>query len=88
MTGRAPFEYAVLQVVPRVDRGESMNAGVLVYSRALDFLGAAVALDRVRLASLDPGADAEQVEAVLAAVVGLCEGVIAAPALTVIRERA
>ncbi|MGN6607303.1 MAG: DUF3037 domain-containing protein [Jatrophihabitans sp.] len=71
---RAPFEYAVLQVVPRVDRGESMNAGVLVYSRALDFLGAAVDLDHDRLLALDPTADVAQVEAVLDAVVGLCRG--------------
>jgi hypothetical protein len=80
VTARAAFEYAVLQVVPRVDRGECMNAGVLVYSQALDYLGAAVALDRARLHILDPRADAEQVQAALRSIVDLCQGVIAAPA--------
>ena len=54
---RVTFEYAVLHVVPRVDRGEVMNAGVLVYSRPRDYLGAAIWLDRDRLRALDPGAD-------------------------------
>ncbi len=61
------FEYAVLRVVPRIERGESMNAGVLVYCRARDFLGARVALDRGRLAALDPVADPEQVTRALEA---------------------
>ena len=40
MTGRHAFEYAVLRVVPRIERGESFNAGVLLYCRPLDYLGA------------------------------------------------
>ena len=46
---RVPFEYAVVRVVPRVERGEAMNAGVIVYSRALGFLGARWQVDRDRL---------------------------------------
>jgi len=53
-----PFEYALLRVVPRIERGEAINAGVLLYCRALDHLGAAVSLDPARLAALDPTADA------------------------------
>ena len=60
-TQRQPFEYSVLHVVPRVERGESMNAGVIVYCRALDYLGSQVRLDHARLAALDPAADAEAV---------------------------
>ncbi len=52
------FEYAVLRVVPRVDRGETMNAGVLLYCRPLDYLGSRVWLDEDRLRALDPDADA------------------------------
>jgi hypothetical protein len=69
---RHPFEYAVLRVVPRIERGESINAGVLLYCRALDYLGAAVHLDRARLAALDPAADAGAVACALEAVVALC----------------
>lgn len=60
---RVPFEYAVIRVVPRVDRGEAMNAGVLLYCRALDYLSARWDVDRDRLAALDPTADADAVEA-------------------------
>jgi len=64
---RQPFEYAVLRVVPRVERGESINAGVLLYSRPLGYLGSRSHLDRERLAALDPSADAESVARALAA---------------------
>jgi hypothetical protein len=69
---RHAFEYAVLRVVPRIERGEAINAGVLLYCRALDYLGAAARLDRARLAALDPGADAHAVACVLESVVAQC----------------
>jgi Protein of unknown function (DUF3037) len=59
MPGRDPFQYAVLRVVPRVERGEALNAGVVLFARAHDFLAARVHLDRDRLAALDPEADAD-----------------------------
>ncbi|MDQ3793813.1 MAG: DUF3037 domain-containing protein, partial [Actinomycetota bacterium] len=49
-----PFEYAVLKVVPRVERGECINAGVVLYCQADRFLGARVHLDADRLTALDP----------------------------------
>lgn len=61
------YEYAVLRVVPRVERGELINAGVIVYCRPLEYLGSRVLLDRVRLAALDPDLDPEPVERALAA---------------------
>lgn len=70
----AAFEYAVLRVVPRVERGECLNAGVVVYCRAAQFLGARVHLDRQALLALDPDADPDAVEAALAAVVAVCGG--------------
>ena len=69
---RVPFEYAVLRVVPRVDRGESMNAGVLLYCQARSFLGARVHLDVARLRALDPAADPEAVEHALRTAAGVC----------------
>ena len=74
MRTRQPFEYAVLRVVPRVQRGEFINAGVIVYSQAAEFLGARVHLDRARLAALDPSADAGAIEAALRAAADTCEG--------------
>ena len=56
------FQYTVLQVVPRVERGERFNAGVVVHSRRHRFLAARVALDRIKLHALAPEADAAEVE--------------------------
>lgn len=57
----SPFQYAVLRVVPDIERGEFLNAGVVLFSRMRGFLAARVALDPARLAALSPGADAELV---------------------------
>lgn len=77
---RVPFEYAVLHVVPRVERGESINGGVLVYCRDLDYLGAAVHLDTQRLRALDPGVDVAHVDAVLRSMADTCGADGAGPA--------
>ncbi|TYB43383.1 DUF3037 domain-containing protein [Actinomadura chibensis] len=68
------FEYAVLRVVPRVERGEAMNVGVVVYCRALDYLGCRVHLDEPRLLALDPSLDMEGVRAALKGVDAVCCG--------------
>ena len=73
MTERVRFEYAVIRVVPRVDRGECINAGVLLWCRDHEFLGARCSLDAARLAALDPGADVDGITAGLAAVVAMAE---------------
>ena len=54
---RAPFQYALLRVVPHVERGEAINAGVVVMCRPRKFLAARVALDEGRLEALAPGTD-------------------------------
>jgi Protein of unknown function (DUF3037) len=68
------FEYAALRVVPRVERGESMNVGVILYCQARDFLGCRVHIDTARLHALDPGLHLDGVRAALAAVACTCEG--------------
>jgi Protein of unknown function (DUF3037) len=68
------FEYAALRVVPRVERGETMNVGVIVYCQARDFLGCRVHVDPTRLRALDPNLDLEGVRATLAAVECTCAG--------------
>jgi hypothetical protein len=73
MTG-ATYEYALLRVIPRVDRGEAINAGVVLYCQGLAFLGARAELDENRLRALDSGVDPTAVRAALAAVVAVCDG--------------
>ncbi|MGW0876796.1 DUF3037 domain-containing protein [Streptomyces sp. NPDC002740] len=71
---RDVFEYALLRVVPRVERGECVNAGVLVYCRGRDYVGARTHLDEAKLLALDPDADVAGVRAALRAVEGVCAG--------------
>ena len=73
---RAPcgFDYAVLRVVPRVEREEFLNAGVVVWCLAQDYLAARVALDVDRLKALDAAADVEAIRAHLEAVPRICAG--------------
>jgi hypothetical protein len=71
---RVAFEYAVLRVVPRVERGESINAGVIVYSQAAEFLGGRVHLDEDRLRAIDPHADIPAISAALRAAAETCDG--------------
>ena len=60
-----PYEYAVIRAVPRVERGEQINVGVILYCQRLDFLAARTHLDADRLLCLDPGADVEAIGAAL-----------------------
>jgi hypothetical protein len=62
------FDYAVVRVVPRVERGEQINAGVIVSCATRDYLAAAIALDPQRLRALDPRADVAEIEAALATI--------------------
>jgi len=71
---RDVFEYALLKVVPRVERGECINAGVVVYSRAKGYVGARTHLDEARLLALDPAADAAGIRAALGAIERHCAG--------------
>jgi Protein of unknown function (DUF3037) len=62
--GGSPFQYAVLRLVPRVERGERFNVGVVLFCRQHGgFLGARTRLDERKLAALAPGADAGAVRA-------------------------
>jgi hypothetical protein len=68
------FEYALLRVVPRVEREEFINAGVVLYCQDARFLDARVHLDPERLRALDPNFDPEAVRAHLAVARLVCEG--------------
>jgi hypothetical protein len=71
---RHPFAYAILRVVPRVERGEAMNAGIVLLCRPRRFLGARVALDETRLHALDPACDADEVRRHLTAIERIAAG--------------
>jgi Protein of unknown function (DUF3037) len=60
---RAPFAYAIVRVVPHVERGERLNAGIVLLCRPRRFLGAEMRLDEARLRSLDPDCDVDEVRA-------------------------
>jgi hypothetical protein len=73
---RAPcsYDYAVIRVVPRVDREEFVNVGVIVSCPALDYLAARIELDEARLLALHPGIDLEAVRQNLASIPAICAG--------------
>ncbi len=73
MIGEAmAFQYAVLRAVPRIDRGEFVNIGVIVYCQQAEFLRCAVAVDPERLQALDPAVDLDAVRTAADAVVAGC----------------
>jgi hypothetical protein len=68
------YQYVVLRCVPRVDREEFVNVGVVLYCQATDYLQAAWHVDRERLTALHPGLDLDQVCEALEFVEGVCAG--------------
>jgi hypothetical protein len=68
------YDYAIIRVVPRVERGEAMNAGVILSCPALEFLEARIELDAARLAALDPAADVDAARAHLESLPRICRG--------------
>ncbi len=68
------YDYAIIRVVPRVDRGECINAGVILSCVDADFLQCRLELDEARLRALDPGVDMDVVRDALAIVPAVCAG--------------
>ena len=83
------YDYAIVRVVPRVERGEFVNAGVIVSCAAKGLLQAAIELDEARLLGLDPAVDLAGIRAALATIPLICAGGEAAGALgrLSVRER-
>jgi hypothetical protein len=75
---RVPYEYAIIQAVPRIERGEVINVGVLLYCHRLDFLAARTHLHAERLHCLDPKADEAAITAALLSWETTCAGAGAA----------
>jgi Protein of unknown function (DUF3037) len=72
--GSSPFSYALYRLVPRVERGERINVGVVVFSRPLDFLAARTGLDAERLRALWPDLDPGDVQPHLSALERIAAG--------------
>ncbi len=68
------YDYCVLRIVPRIDRGEFLNVGVVVYCQAQDLLACATHLDTARLLAVFPGLDLAAVGTALAGVQAVCVG--------------
>jgi hypothetical protein len=73
-TPAMPYQYVVLRCVPRVDREEFLNVGVVLYCEEAAFLGSAWNVDRERLRAVHPGLDLDAVCDGLAFVQGVCAG--------------
>lgn len=69
-----PFQYAMLRVVPRVERGEGINVGLVLFCRPLEFLGARIDLDESLLQRMCPGCDVDFVRAHLAGIERIAAG--------------
>lgn len=68
------YDYAILRVVPRVERGEAVNVGVILSCPERQFLDARIAVDEARVRALDPGIDLATVTEALNAIGAICRG--------------
>lgn len=74
MPERNSYDYAIIRVVPRVERGERINVGVILFCRTLGFLGALIHVDEARLLALAPDIDLEMVREQLETFTLVCAG--------------
>ncbi|MEO8281043.1 MAG: DUF3037 domain-containing protein [Ideonella sp.] len=68
------YDYAIVRVVPRVERGEFINVGAIVSCRSAGYLRARIELDTARLLALAPGVDLDSISAALDALPAICAG--------------
>ena len=89
MLAPCAFDYAIIRVVPHVEREEFVNAGAIVFCAARDYLGARIALDEARLLAIAPDCDLELVKRHLDVIPKICAGGAAAGAIgdLTLRER-
>ena len=80
MPAEFSYDYAIVRVVPRVDRGETINAGVVLSCAELSFLEARIELDAARLLALDASLDIEAIRDTLSTIPIVCAGGAAAGA--------
>lgn len=71
---RSPYQYAIVRVIPRVERGECLNVGVVLLCRPRRYLGVRIALDERRLAAFAPDLDPATIRPHLAAIERIVAG--------------
>lgn len=74
MPAEYTYDYAIVRVVPRVERGEQINVGVILSCVDTEFLDARIELDEARLLALDPAPDLEAIREGLATITAVCAG--------------
>lgn len=74
MPAEYTYDYAIIRVVPRVERGEQVNAGVILSCADVDFLDARIELDEAAVLALDPAVDLDAVRSTLATIPMVCRG--------------
>lgn len=78
MPAECTYDYAIIRVMPRVERGELINVGVILSCESLDYLNARIELDAERLRALAPDIDLETIREGLAIIPAVCAGGAAA----------
>jgi hypothetical protein len=68
------YDYAIVRVVPRVDRGERINVGVILSCADTDFLDARIEMDEALIRAIDPAVDMDAVRSNLAVIPVVCRG--------------
>lgn len=68
------YSYAIVRVVPRVERGECINVGIVLFSRERRYLAGRIELDRARLLALAPALDTAAIERHLLSFAAICDG--------------
>jgi hypothetical protein len=81
------YDYAVVRVVPRVERGEFVNAGIILYCGSARVLAARIELDGQRLLALEPGLDLDAIQVALATIPAICAGGASAGTLGLLSPR-
>ena len=74
MPGKYTYDYAIVRIVPRVDRGEQINVGIILSCVDSDFLEMRLALDEARLRAIAPEVDLDAVKAGLETMQAVCKG--------------
>lgn len=74
MPAEYAYDYAIVRIMPRVERGECINVGVILSCVDADFLEARIELDDARLHALDPTLDMEAIRASLGTIPLVCKG--------------
>ncbi len=74
MSAEYTYDYSIVRVVPRVDRGERINVGVILSCSEMDFLDARIELDEAALLAIDPAADIAAIRTNLETIPAVCRG--------------